>query len=512
MRASNVAVTVGMAVGLAFVGSCGVAAASALVPLQVQEVVIPGGLQTHVPALADIAGPTPTMTRKLAILPPASPKPDTAPPLNQDTSTTIEVNDNLSLGEIAHQNSAQAKSSASDVSEFTFPGPSVVPTEPVTSDSPEPVQLVTPEVATTPADEPAPAAGNPAPEPAAPEPTVESTPEPVTPSTPDPVAPGELPSEPSSATAPPSSEPSSEPSSGTSEEPSGTTSDEPTADPETPTTTAPAEPEPSDPETEQPPTSPTVVGQMYTTDRVNLRTEPSLNGQIVRVLDFATVIDVTGVTQGDWTQVLDGDVLRWIHSDYLSKTEPAAPVEPTYLYTSADVNFRTGPGLDYSIIRLLLQGTRVEVIGESGNWANVTWSGTSGWVSYRYLQETAPGTDLYGSVGLNGVSANITAIVGAAQGQFPQLHVFYGIRASNDEHGWGRAVDIMLPDYLNNKPLGTDIASYFQQHASEFNIQYIIWYQRIWFPGTSYSAWEQMEDRGSDTQNHLDHVHITVRS
>ncbi|MDR0849006.1 MAG: SH3 domain-containing protein [Propionibacteriaceae bacterium] len=251
---------------------------------------------------------------------------------------------------------------------------------------------------------------------------------------------------------------------------------------------------------------------MYTTAAVNLRAEPSMSGTIVRVLDFGTQVDVTGVIQGDWTQVLDGGVVRWIHSDYLATTQPTPPVEPTYLYTSADVNFRTGPGLNYSIIRLLLQATRVEVIGESGDWAQVIYSGTTGWVSYRYLQETAPGTDLYGSVGLNGVSPNITAIVAGAQGQFPLLHVFYGIRANAGEHTLGRAVDIMLPDYLNNRPLGSDIALYFQQHASQYNIEYIIWYQRIWFPGTSYDAWQQMEDRGSDTQNHRDHVHITVYS
>ena len=38
-------------------------------------------------------------------------------------------------------------------------------------------------------------------------------------------------------------------------------------------------------------------------------------------------------------------------------------------------------------------------------------------------------------------------------------------------------------------------------------MQYVIWEQRYWEPG---SSWELMEDRGSITANHYDHVHVTV--
>ena len=38
-------------------------------------------------------------------------------------------------------------------------------------------------------------------------------------------------------------------------------------------------------------------------------------------------------------------------------------------------------------------------------------------------------------------------------------------------------------------------------------MKYVIWRQRYWEPGGS---WEPMEDRGSPTANHMDHVHVTV--
>ncbi|MGH8775923.1 MAG: hypothetical protein ACRDWI_12375 [Jiangellaceae bacterium] len=38
----------------------------------------------------------------------------------------------------------------------------------------------------------------------------------------------------------------------------------------------------------------------------------------------------------------------------------------------------------------------------------------------------------------------------------------------------------------------------------------MIWAQRIWTAERSSDGWRWMEDRGSDTANHYDHVHVTV--
>ena len=54
---------------------------------------------------------------------------------------------------------------------------------------------------------------------------------------------------------------------------------------------------------------------------------------------------------------------------------------------------------------------------------------------------------------------------------------------------------------------GDAIAAYLQQNAGRLNIKYLIWKQRYWQPG---SDWRMMSDRGSATQNHYDHVHVSV--
>ena len=103
------------------------------------------------------------------------------------------------------------------------------------------------------------------------------------------------------------------------------------------------------------------------------------------------------------------------------------------------------------------------------------------------------------SIGLNNDAARLCSAVQSAFG----LTNIGGYRPNAGEHSTGQAVDFMI----SSQSQGDAIAAFVQNHVSEFNVQYIIWRQRYWEPG---SSWELMEDRGSITQNHYDHVHVTV--
>lgn len=78
-----------------------------------------------------------------------------------------------------------------------------------------------------------------------------------------------------------------------------------------------------------------------------------------------------------------------------------------------------------------------------------------------------------------------------------------GRRSTADEHGTGQAIDFMI----SNASQGDAIAAYVQANVGKFNVKYLIWQQRYWAPG---EGWSMMEDRGSTTANHYDHVHVTV--
>ncbi|HBY24693.1 MAG TPA: ligand-binding protein SH3, partial [Propionibacteriaceae bacterium] len=72
------------------------------------------------------------------------------------------------------------------------------------------------------------------------------------------------------------------------------------------------------------------------------------------------------------------------------------------------------------------------------------------------------------------------------------------------------AIDVMIPNYRSNVELGTQIRDYFQANASKYHVRYIIYRQHIWTVASAAKGWRYMADRGGDTANHMDHVHISV--
>ncbi|REF24648.1 M23 family metallopeptidase [Calidifontibacter indicus] len=77
-------------------------------------------------------------------------------------------------------------------------------------------------------------------------------------------------------------------------------------------------------------------------------------------------------------------------------------------------------------------------------------------------------------------------------------------------HQAGLALDFMTNDIPNGKATGDKVAKYLQDNAGALGVRYIIWYQRVWRAERPGSGWTPMADRGSVTQNHKDHVHVSL--
>ena len=79
-----------------------------------------------------------------------------------------------------------------------------------------------------------------------------------------------------------------------------------------------------------------------------------------------------------------------------------------------------------------------------------------------------------------------------------------------DDHGKGLAVDVMVP---TSSELGDQVAQYAIDNMDRAGISYIIWKQQFYMPVDNIygpaNTWNQMPDRGGDTANHNDHVHIS---
>jgi hypothetical protein len=75
-----------------------------------------------------------------------------------------------------------------------------------------------------------------------------------------------------------------------------------------------------------------------------------------------------------------------------------------------------------------------------------------------------------------------------------------GARGGESDHPSGLALDFMVDTATGNK-----LADYVLANQSRFGVKYVIWRQRY----NDGSGWSAMEDRGSPTANHYDHVHVS---
>ncbi|HEM5470555.1 LysM peptidoglycan-binding domain-containing protein [Streptococcus suis] len=122
------------------------------------------------------------------------------------------------------------------------------------------------------------------------------------------------------------------------------------------------------------------------------------------------------------------------------------------------------------------------------------------------LSTTTTSTSAY-DVGLQPQVAAFRAEVANAFG----ITSFSGYRAGDSgDHGKGLAIDFMVSE---SSALGDQVAAYAVANLASKNINYIIWKQRFYAPydsiyGPAYT-WNLMPDRGSITENHYDHVHVS---
>lgn len=128
-------------------------------------------------------------------------------------------------------------------------------------------------------------------------------------------------------------------------------------------------------------------------------------------------------------------------------------------------------------------------------------------------------------VGAGGTAAGSTARLTATtkagflefRDKFPAVKSIGGWRAGSkvsvSDHPKGMAIDVMIPNYKSaaGKALGDAVAEYAIANASRLKIKYIIWRQRS-YKFEYGKKWKQMASRGSDTDNHYDHVHISFQS
>ena len=228
--------------------------------------------------------------------------------------------------------------------------------------------------------------------------------------------------------------------------------------------TTPAKPKPSTPAT------PKVTGVRYATTALDIRTASGSSSRTVGEVTTGTALSITGVTANGRSQIVYRGQTRWVTSKWLSANKPGT--------TKPAASKKTKSG-------------KTSTPSSPGNW-NKLMAG--------------------GSEGLSGLRPSAKGLVNNVLQNFPQINTIYGVRPHDPypDHPSGHAIDLMLPNYKSNEALGWKMAKYYQAHASELGVSYIIFHQQIWSVARDSEGWRHMEDRGGDTANHMDHVHITT--
>lgn len=205
---------------------------------------------------------------------------------------------------------------------------------------------------------------------------------------------------------------------------------------------------------------------MWTTTELNLRAAPREKAKVVDVLPARAKVVVTGQREAGFAEVRSGKQFRWVSAEFLVEKRPPAP-EPA---APAEEESTGGSA-----------GSSVQASGGVSGAACATSDVESGLVP------------------------NAIAVHRAVCNNYPQISSYIGLEPRGD-HGTGNSLDVMTSD----GDLGWSIAEYLRANAGSLGVEYIIWQQQIWSVERSSEGWRPMEDRGSPTANHYDHVHVTV--
>lgn len=262
-------------------------------------------------------------------------------------------------------------------------------------------------------------------------------------------------------------------------------------------------------------TTPEVVASYTTTTDLALRSTSSVAATNQVTIEKGSTVGGTGTHEGTYSQVVYDGKVGWVITGYLDAVAgtPNAYVLPlrkaTRYASTSTVPIRAKADSTSTKLGSITLGFAIRTTGPTdGLWSQVIWNGSTAWAKTAKLSGSQV-VDL-GSSSLNKLEPNGKAAVLEVRAHFPQITTIYGWRSSSaysSDHPNGRAIDIMIPSYKSNKALGDSVAQYFIDNGQRLHVTYILWRQRSYT--LTRGSWKKMEDRGSDTQNHMNHVHVS---
>ena len=134
--------------------------------------------------------------------------------------------------------------------------------------------------------------------------------------------------------------------------------------------------------------------EVYNTESLNVRSGPGSGYDWLGALKQGEQVRVTGES-GNWYLIqTSGGLNGYASKNYLMALQSGDLQENfAVVYNTDSLNIRTGPGTEYSYLGSLARGKWVRVVGESGNWYQVSVidhdtisEGTTAYMSKNFLQ------------------------------------------------------------------------------------------------------------------------------
>ena len=151
-----------------------------------------------------------------------------------------------------------------------------------------------------------------------------------------------------------------------------------------------------DSQTPETPETTKQIAYVYNLDggTLNVRPQPNTSQSAIGKLSEGEAVTIVGES-GNWYEIEYNNSIAYVSKDYITFT-PITPETPeitkqiAYVYNldGGTLNVRPQPNTNQAAIGKLAEGEAVTIVGESGNWYEIEYNNSTGYVSKDYITFT----------------------------------------------------------------------------------------------------------------------------
>lgn len=129
-------------------------------------------------------------------------------------------------------------------------------------------------------------------------------------------------------------------------------------------------------------------------DTLNVRSLPNTSGSVITTLTNGTKVQVIGQdTQTKWYKISYNGKTGYVSNSYISIVGAWNSSTTTTMYTTTNLNLRSGSSTSHSILTTIPSGASVTCYSKDSNgWMKVSYNGITGYVNASYLTSSKPST------------------------------------------------------------------------------------------------------------------------